>query len=1258
MSFSASSSTPPVLHPSSQVLSPSHGRSMSSMPRSLTLSALSRLGVLLLCLAMVGCPRRGETTADELTIEDLRRAAADNPTDPSAAFDLAAGELTRDDGDPERQQAAIERALALAPRSASVHLMVALQAHSHGEPARALRAFLDTLKNLRSDGDEVVAEIAAAGVEELAQLAPNFADVAASELAELAPHLPIGARQTITDVQVELAYRAGDAAKVAELALQSGCAPEWSVAGPFGPRDLLSFDDTHAADAVGPMAASYDLGIGRGERPTRTYGTRGCALHLGQGPLPLSGTTYAETFVDIAQTGEYTLRLETPNSVEVKIDGERITRLDHRREPLRRVTFHRARLEAGRHEVQVKVTTRHPNPILMVSILPGAGFANYEPEGDDAWNVFLRGTLRFSRGDAVGAREALRQLGGRNTVTGTLKAAVALADPGITGDMRRDHARMLLRHVREKDDKAWYARLTLAQLQAAEGRDQPAMENLRRDIETFPEIALFRLTLAQLLLNRGWDSRAVEHIEGAIEILPGNCVPLELALAYAKRHDRVAEIDAQLEKVVECDARSSERYQQLVQARRWPEARAELDRLASLEPPQGQARLLASHLDLAEAGGAPEAVTQVLLAMQQDSPRSATVRLNRADHQLAQGNAAGALQVLEEALAEEPASMADLRRIRTALGGGFEFEGYRVDGPELVRGFEASERTYDQPQVLVFDYTVVRVFEDLSSLALTHQIYRLQSEEAVDEQGEFAPPEGAYMLKLRTIKPDGTLLEPDLIEGKDTISLPNLASGDYVESEYVRVLDPPAGLPGGLVGDRFYFASFEVPFDRTELVVILPPGLEATVDPRGPAPETAQRALPSGETEYRWRFDQSAPLVQEPASVAGREFIPSINWGVNANWVGFLGGLRDVLADRDTIDPAAMRTAREITAHAQTDREKAEKLYYWLLENIEHNNDVFGQVAPMLAGRTGNRSRLLHYMLGLLDIQSELILARGFGSDQTQSELADEETYRNLALRVGSDFLQPTARGIPYGYVSPALREQDALVLTSADATAAERIVIPPAPPGSDHRRVEIVADVQADGSAQVEVTETFRGAGAIEWRNDLEGVPEAVLEQRFEEAYVARLFNGATMESLTITGREQPAQPFVLRYVARVSSLARAQGGAMVLPGLFPTSLAQRFASTSSRTTAQVVGPPVNLDVVVRVRTEGGAPSTNLEPLELNGPAGVKFTVRASEQDGYLQIERQLRVPLVRIEPNEYEAFANWCRQVDAAESRETTLR
>lgn len=1264
----ASSPTPIATHRAARAnRSPARSSVSFSFGSSRVTRSSWQLVLLVSSLALIGCPRGGETTPREATIEDLRRAVAERPNDPRAALALATGELLRADGDPARAREAIERATRLDGSVATLHLLAGLEAHQRGDFDRALEGFLAVLERAaqRAESEAAVAELAAAGVEELVELAPRFAERVPARLEAVLDRLPLPARQTAVDVLQELAYRAGDLSRVRALGGRTGCVDRWRVIGPFGPRDLLGFDAAFPAEAAGPLAERYDLGPGRGEQPTRTHEARGCAVHLGGGAVGGGGVTYAEAFVDVAQGGAHTIRLETPNAVEVRIDGERVIRLDHRRETLRRVTYHALELPPGRHELEVKIATRHPNPILGVAILPGRHAASL-PEGSDPWSTYLAASTLFSRGAVVDARERLRSAGapseeGSATMR-ILQSAVALADPMVTDDMRRDRARDYLRAAANKDPEAWFPVFQRARLEAAEGRDQEAIAILRASVARWEGVLPFKLTLLELLLGRGWDDQADDLVASSREAVPGACAPIRAALVLAQRRDRIDLVDRHVEELLACDARASERYQLLIAGRRWERAAEELARLVALEPAQSRDRFLPSRLDLAESRADHEAVAAALEEMRARQPRSPTSWLGLADRALASGARSRALEILSEALEAEPTDLADLRRVRTALGGRFELEGFRVAGQEAIDAYRAADARYDQPQVLVFDYSAIRVFEDMSSLQLVHQIYEARSDEAVDELGEFEPPGGATLLTLQTIKPDGTRLEPELIDGKDTLSLPSLAIGDLVEMEYVRVLDPPAGLPRGVLGDRFYFASYEVPFFRSEQVLITPLSLDVVVDPRGDAPTTRQEVGPEGTVVRRWRVDRSTPLVPEPASVAAREYLPSINWSVNATWGAFLDGLRDVLADRDVVDPAARRLASEVAGQGG-ERDRAERLYRWLLDETENNDDVFGEAPVMIAQRTGNRVRMLHYLLGLVGIRSDLLVVRGLGNDQTRSDVADEETYTNLVLRLGRGadavYLQPTARGVPFGYLNPALRGQDALVLT---AVGVEHVTLPEAlgPADSilsDSHRVEVTARVGRDGAAEVQIVETFRGVEAIGWRNDLESIPEALLEQRFEEAYLGRLLSGARLQELRISGRDEPSEPLVLRYVARVPALARRQGGSLVLSGLFPSSLGPRFARLDTRATTQVVGPPIHLDVIVRVATEDGAPSVRLPPIRLEHGA-AKLSTSSREEGGFLVVERHLEVPMMRVRTEEYPGFAAFCRAVDEAEQREIRLR
>ena len=118
----------------------------------------------------------------------------------------------------------------------------------------------------------------------------------------------------------------------------------------------------------------------------------------------------------------------------------------------------------------------------------------------------------------------------------------------------------------------------------------------------------------------------------------------------------------------------------------------------------------------------------------------------------------------------------------------------------------------------------------------------------------------------------------------------SVAPGDALEFEYVRTLPPSDAAPGGFSSDRFYFRGFEVPYDRSEYVVVVPREMELTVDPRGPAP-TLARAERGGLIEYRWMVRQSDRMTPEPRSVMAREFIPSIAAGFGATWERLVAAL-------------------------------------------------------------------------------------------------------------------------------------------------------------------------------------------------------------------------------------------------------------------------------------------------------------------------------------------------------------------------------
>jgi cellulose synthase operon protein C len=1255
------------------------------------MGARQKTGSVLCALLLVSCgglQRRGQR--DERPIHRLRGVAEVNDDDPGLALELAIGEHLFDGGEPARARRALQHAIDLAQRkhrkgpskpgpmsSNELELTFVRAEHNvlEGDPAAAFTDYLALLEGAAGASDArapFFAEVALLSLSDMNDATDDYRQRmhdALLRLRDRADSLGLAASHQLRLSLTADAARSGDAAAARSYAQQAGCVQRLDAAGPFGPRELLGFDLLFTAEKAGPLAAQHDLGPGRGVRPLRTIETRRCAFGLGRGAHDaLPGTTVVRSEVQLGAAGAYALRTESPNSYVVYVDGQEAARVDPRTRPATGLRYLPLQLSAGKHELKLKISSRHPNPALSLALVPASQEAVERtklPSPQNELERYLLAKVALGRGDSVAARELVRKLGHKEPTAHwlVLEAAAALGDPLKTPELRRDRARELLGRAAKQNPRAWYPTVGLARLSSAEGQTKEAIEALRNAQNQWPQANAIRTNLIELLREAGYVEEADTVVAELARQMPHACAVVNLQLWSARNRGRVGELAQLSERAMACDAGSGARLSALRAQQRYEDAAKELLRLESLGDPLDAAQALDAQLERARLAGDAAAVAKLReqrSAFWYDRPEPV---LDRVDVLLAAGDSQAAIATLASALAKDPGDLFELRRVEDALEPDDLFKGFRMNGEQVIKAFEAQPQTYDQPQVLVLDYTVVRLFEDGSSVSLTHNIIRPQSQEAVDENGEFSVPEGARLLTLHTRKADGTFLEPDLIPGKASWSLPNLAPGDYVEFEYVRGEQPSVGFPGGYLGDRFYFQSFEVPFEQSELVVVMPETMQAVLDPRGPLPTLVSEKRP-GLNVLRWTARQSRALSPEPASVATREFLPSINLGVKVSWAAYVESLRDLLVDKDLYDPAAQEFVLQLLGDKVNAPKsvRTELLFRWVTEQIEASNEPFGSAPAMLAARTGSRERVLKYMLGLAGIESDLVLVRGAEADHSDAALPDPETFGYLVLRVASEggvrFIHAGARHAPFGYLPPQLRGERALVVNAQ----AEVTQLPADEIERELRTIELDVALTAEGEGQVKVRETHRGASAVEWRNDLDAIPAAELSTRFGQQYAANVIPGARMTALKVIGRDQPEAPLVLEYDLEVADLGQRSGTQQRIGGLFPTLLSSRYARTGSRTTTEIVTPPQAVDVHTRLHLPKGARVLALPKAgSVAHPSKAKFDSRsdrgADDTHGALSLTRSLRLPLTRVTPADYAGFATFCRTADALEASELVI-
>jgi hypothetical protein len=210
----------------------------------------------------------------------------------------------------------------------------------------------------------------------------------------------------------------------------------------------------------------------------------------------------------------------------------------------------------------------------------------------------------------------------------------------------------------------------------------------------------------------------------------------------------------------------------------------------------------------------------------------------------------------------------------------------------------------------------------------------------------------------------------------------------------------------------------------------------------------------------------------------------------------------------------------------------------------------------------------------------------------------------------------------------------------------------------TDLRELDVEVALKGDGGAEVHVRELLRGSSAIGWRNDLDEVPAAELEARFEESYVSRLVPGARLVSVQLIDRDDPERPLVLDYRFEVSALGRREGKVQHVPAMFLSSLSRSLARTAKRTVPELIGVSTATRATFRYVLPSGASPLGLPASAKAEFAGSRFSSSAKRDGASVVVTRTLQMPVMRILPREYDAFAAFCRDVDLAEATELSVR
>jgi cellulose synthase operon protein C len=1059
------------------------------------------------------------------------------------------------------------------------------------------------------------------------------------------------------------------------IADQQGCVTPIRLAGPFGrdaPRDTLR---VFPAELPGAWPEIWEPDPEMGEPPhVLKTETHGCTVSSDE-PIA-DGIVYAETFIDIDQAGEFVISVQGAFAVWVDDTLAMQRSLTEWGSWLRFGV--RVDLARGRHRIVAKLggpstgirlmradgrpygkrgsagglrpyVLSPPRRIAPDNVLD-AYVANgrVRDSGDDIVRFF--GAVAAKIDDQSDVASVLLEplVSDVRTATGPALSAAAnyVENDPIFGDsQRRDLARDLAERAAKSDPRLWQARLSLAASSVERSGPIDAAREVAALVDTFPQVPAVLAQLAQLYQRLGWRAEYARTSRLLAERFPDDPMALEQAVGLFDDQGLADQADALVARIVELDPDSEIALTRALARADYPKALAELRRLGKRRPDRKDITERIYDV-MVRAGNQSETWRKLEAAIAKD-PREDEPRLALADARYA----AGDRQALVTALVEAVQNGAPTGKLETALDlveGATELTRYRIDTETAIREFERSGEELGGTAARVLDYSAIWVHRDGSSRMLEHEIIRVQSAEAIGDMAEQPLREGLF-LKLRVRKKDGSVLEPELVSGKPTVTMPHLEVGDYIETERIES-NPGDGRRGvHYVGPRWFFREENVAYARSEFVVISPKDRPLQIETRNevPAPAVSEAG---GLVVRRWRVERSPAAAVEPFGAPITEFLPSvqIGWGVSPE--ATLRALADSADDLTPIDPRVRRIAARIVeplppaAHA----DRAKRLYRWVTQNVEEGSETDGR--RVVVGKNGNLWRGYLTLCKAIGLRAEYAVVQNRLTLPPRGPFSAATVYTQPLLRVqaesGELWLTLGSKHAPFGYVPAETRGMPAVVF-QGDTWQTTKT---PAGGALDGASIEGTAVLAADGSATLSLVQSFHGKYATGLRSVLTQLADRQIRDAIETRLLGGALRGVELEKYDIAGVTDPDAPIRITTTSRVRAFAQSVGGTLVIqPPSFGPRLSQ-FATLPARQTPLLLVESVAQNVKLSIELPPGASVMASAPAQRieNGERVVLLKDSASGKN--LVLERSVSLPAGRVQPNDYAAFLDFTRRADEA--------
>ncbi len=569
---------------------------------------------------------------------------------------------------------------------------------------------------------------------------------------------------------------------------------------------------------------------------------------------------------------------------------------------------------------------------------------------------------------------------------------------------------------------------------------------------------------------------------------------------------------------------------------------------------------------------------------------------------------------------------------------------------------EDKTRTPDQsPSSQILDQMFTRVEPDGSSIERYHGILRINDKQGVDKEGEQDLP-GQIILSIRTIKPDGEILEPEQIPDKQSISLQGLEPGDLVEYEYITLKPPSLVKKDAYITSQvFLFQDIDKPYHRTQWYLEYPKAIPMQfLEKHLPSPGTSGA---SGDMEWRdWDYRHMPLLPREPNAPNRLLFVPMVEAVGGITWHDVGLYLKDSLTGSFQITPEVVRRYKEAVDGALTDEARLKDIIHYCLKEVDGEGQASWQDPTMtLLTRNGSRLPVACAFLKLAGIPYQILIAEATPDRVLGENLPRLGQFRYPVLEVDLPKARPMYFTLDSPYRDPYILPwflEGARALQIMSDKPWHRVDIPlamgPWAAAGEHE----TRDLMADGDLRVVHTGTLDPDASESMRSALHKIA-ADQQRRVIQMALSRRYGNIDLVDYKLDNLKDASQPMGWNYTVVVHGFANADGGSLVVSDPLPAlHLGQAFASLKERKLPESTGGPIFINQTITYTLPDGARTDySLPSLDLKTEFG-SYSLSSEAKDGKLIIRRRLEMPYQIVWPDKYERFAAFLQKIDSAES------